>query len=89
MDGGEVEPLRAGDARAGDFFRGRGGGGEGFVEREADGLDRDVGAVGAFEKGSVCVGIEGFVRGGRTGCGCACGEALGGKLTCLNMRAGT
>lgn len=47
----QIEPLRSGDFCAGDFF-GVVGAAEVFVEGESDGLDGDVGLVGAFEEGS-------------------------------------
>lgn len=51
--GAEVEPLGAGDAGAGSLNHGRAGDlGEGLVEREADGLDGDVGAAVALEEGA-------------------------------------
>lgn len=53
FEGGEIEPLRARDFGARRF--GRLGGiarREGFVKGETDGLDRDIGRIGAFEKGS-------------------------------------
>lgn len=43
LEGGEVEPLCAGDFRAGLLD---GVGAEGFVEGETDGLDGDVGGAG-------------------------------------------
>lgn len=55
--GAQVEPLGAGDLCAGDLGDAGGGVaalglGEGLVEGEADGLDRDVGASGLLEEGA-------------------------------------
>jgi hypothetical protein len=58
FEGGQVEPLRAGYFCAGGFDVGVGGGVEGFVEGEADGLDGDVGSAGLFEEGAVCYVLD-------------------------------
>ena len=50
---GQIKPLRAGHLGAWRFDRLRGvARGEGFVEGEANGLDRDVGCGGPFEEGA-------------------------------------
>lgn len=81
-EGAHVEPLGAGDLCAGDLdLDGAGDLGEGLVEREADGLDRDVGAVGALEEGAEDAGGDvAAAADGDHEVGLAGGEDLGGGL---------
>lgn len=61
LEGGEVEPLCAGDFRAGLLD---GVGAEGFVEGETDGLDGDVGGAGLLQEGSARASVLLRGRGG-------------------------
>lgn len=56
LEGAEIQPLGAGDLGAGDLFGVAAA--EVLIEREADGLDGDVGLAGALEEGPVRMRLE-------------------------------